>query len=108
MSTMIDHSRRLSREELMAALDFFSKRVKDEFRRPIRLVAHGGACMILHDILKDEALRCRRTTRDIDIILRGFVAEYSAIGFLDPEERLKRCIDATAKEMGLVADWMNW
>jgi hypothetical protein len=50
---------------------------------------------------------CRRCTRDVDFIRRGFINEYSKMGFLNADERLQHCIESTAKQFRLGLDWMN-
>lgn len=81
----------------------------------MRLVVHGGACMLLHPGLyqlsqqqqkASPGLPARTKTRDVDYILRGFIAEYGK-RIPDAMERLKECIQATAKRFNLGADWMN-
>ncbi|KIK58589.1 hypothetical protein GYMLUDRAFT_170759 [Collybiopsis luxurians FD-317 M1] len=111
----------LSREMLFMVLEHFSTMVASEFSGlPIRLVAHGGACMLLHNGLHELANRKalyhstrgenasrRTTTRDVDYIHRSFVAESTMRGIINAGERLQRCIRATARQFGLGADWMN-
>ncbi|KAF5375987.1 hypothetical protein D9757_008826 [Collybiopsis confluens] len=111
----------LTREMLIAALEHLSTMIAFEFSGlPIRLVAHGGACMLLHPGLHELANRKamyhstrgenaprRTTTRDVDYIHRAFVAESDARGIISAGERLQRCIRTTARQFGLGADWMN-
>lgn len=75
------------------------------FGRPIRLVVHGGAVMILHSTLAGSA--SRRTTRDVDFIKRSFVADMRKSGVYDAEARLQSCIRSTAKRFRLGTDWLN-
>ncbi|KAF5313814.1 hypothetical protein D9758_018714 [Tetrapyrgos nigripes] len=112
-----------TRETLIQVLEKLSELVEAEFRGlPIRLIVHGGACVLLHSGLHEIADRRathsgflvetqRFTTRDVDYIHRSFVAEYETQGVLNPGERLKRCIHETAVQMGhnfsLGVDWMN-
>ncbi|KAJ3759405.1 hypothetical protein EV361DRAFT_793372 [Lentinula raphanica] len=110
-----------SRELLYNVLEHLSIAIASEFAgTPIRLVAHGGACMLLHPILHELAIRKeryhlsrgenvprRRTTRDVDYIHRSFVAEYESRGIINAGERLRKCIRATAQQLNLGADWMN-
>ena len=81
----------------------------------MRLVVHGGACMLLHpglyklskqQQLSSPGLVSRTKTRDVDYIHRGFMAEYGP-HIPDAAERLKDCIQATAARFNLGADWMN-
>lgn len=81
----------------------------------MRLVVHGGACMLLHPGLyslskqqqqASPGLVSRTKTRDVDYIHRGFMAEYSP-HIPDAAERLQDCIRATAARFQLGADWMN-
>ncbi|THU96796.1 hypothetical protein K435DRAFT_83152 [Dendrothele bispora CBS 962.96] len=113
-----------TRETLLQVLEKLSLLIETEFRRThIRLVAHGGACVLLHSALHDIADRRathsgfllesqRFTTRDVDYIHRSFVKEYEQQqGIPSAGERLKRCIHETAVQMGhefgLGDDWMN-
>jgi hypothetical protein len=75
------------------------------FTRPIQLVVHGGAVMILHPTLASSTTR--RTTRDVDFIQRSFVVEMRKYGVFDAEARLQSCIDATAARYRLGTDWFN-
>jgi hypothetical protein len=105
----------LSRSHLKNILGYFSTLLANEFgSTPIRLVIHGGAAMLLHPHLNKlakkppfDALPRRTSTRDIDIIKRGFNAEYTAMGIPDAVYRLDRCIHLTAERFGLGLDWMN-
>ena len=64
----------------------------------------------------------RTTTRDVDIIARGFLAEYGHVWTrgsmsgsrggakgrgMDAKDRLRGCIHETAVLFGLGEDWMN-
>jgi len=86
-------------------LDDLSMRLLKMFTRPIQLVVHGGAVMILHPTLSSSTTR--RTTRDVDFIQRSFVAEMRKYGVSDAEARLQICIDATAAKYHLGTDWFN-
>ncbi|KAJ3927153.1 MAG: hypothetical protein NXY57DRAFT_904456 [Lentinula lateritia] len=111
----------LSREMLQIILEHLSTVIASEFSGiPIRLVAHGGACMLLHPGLYELANRKqmyhisrgenpsrRTTTRDVDYIHRSFVAESESRGIINAGERLKKCIQVTAQKFQLGADWMN-
>ena len=112
----------MTREMLIIVLEYMSTLLEAEFGGlPIRLVAHGGACMLLHQGLYDLARRkaayhsskgenvpARTTTRDVDYIRRSFMAEYVGTHkILDAEYRMQRCIRTTALKFGLGADWMN-
>ncbi|GAW04600.1 hypothetical protein LENED_006405 [Lentinula edodes] len=111
----------LSREMLQIILEHLSTVIASEFSgNPIRLVAHGGACMLLHPGLYELANRKqmyhtsrgenpsrRTTTRDVDYIHRSFVAESESRGIINAGERLKKCIQITAQKFQLGADWMN-
>jgi len=112
-----------TRETLLQVLEKLSQLIDSEFTgMPLRLVAHGGACVLLHSGLHTIADRRathsgflvesqRFTTRDVDYIHRSFVKEYEQLGVHRPGERLKKCIYDTAVQMGhefsLGADWMN-
>ncbi|KII84935.1 hypothetical protein PLICRDRAFT_57436 [Plicaturopsis crispa FD-325 SS-3] len=93
----------LTKELLLHVLDEFSKRILQAFGRPIRLVVHGGAVMILHPNLKST----RATTRDVDFIERSFITEMASVGMHDAQARLQTCIALTATNFRLGADWMN-
>jgi len=107
----------LTRKALLKVLDYFSQLVAQHFSgRPIRLVVHGGACMLLHEGLYKLSLQQhemspnlprRTTTRDVDYIHRSFVAEMAASGMPDAAPRLAECIKGTARKFGLGLDWMN-
>ncbi|KAJ7053801.1 hypothetical protein C8F01DRAFT_549894 [Mycena amicta] len=113
------NTRPLDRDALLRVLDFFSTCIAVQFganpSRPIRLVIHGGAVMLLNAELSQLAAatdahsrqRQRSTTRDIDYILRSFVSEWACYGVHDAAYRLKQCILETARQFGLGADWMN-
>jgi hypothetical protein len=79
-----------------------SERLYHSFRRQVRLVVHGGAVMVLY-----PSFCHRESTQDVDYIHRSFVSEYRALGYMDAEERLRRCIAETALRFNLGADWMN-
>lgn len=107
----------LDRSKLIAVLEYFSLVVEAAFqKRPIRLVAHGGACMLLHPGLYSlsfqqhqlhPTLPHRTTTRDVDYIHRSFVIEMNQLGVTNAADKLKSCIQKTAMRFGLGADWMN-
>jgi hypothetical protein len=107
----------LTREALLQILDHFSQLIFVNFAgRPIRLVVHGGACMLLHEGLYKLSLQQhqmspnlprRTTTRDVDYIHRSFVAEMAASGMADAAARLAECVKGTARKFGLGLDWMN-
>jgi hypothetical protein len=97
----------LTRDMLLTVLADISPRILTLFQRPIRLVVHGGAAMLLHPGLYAQPGSLRRDTRDIDYIHRSFVEEWRQVGMLDAGERLQCCIDATAMKFGLGKDWMN-
>ncbi|KAL4261085.1 hypothetical protein AB1N83_007430 [Pleurotus pulmonarius] len=118
----------MTRDMLIQVLEYFSTIVPAYFdNRPVRLVIHGGACMLLHPRLYpltqsppmsqslfvgDDKMPIpipakRTATRDVDYINRSFAAEWKSVGVVDATERLKKCIWATARRFGLGADWMN-
>ncbi|KAF9484572.1 hypothetical protein BDN70DRAFT_797452 [Pholiota conissans] len=118
----------MTREMLVHVLEHFSTLLPKYFdwkivqgmvippSQGMRFVVHGGACMLLHEGLyalsvqqqtASPSLATRTTTRDIDYIHRGFIAEYGQSRFPDAAERLKACIKETARKFGLGADWMN-
>jgi len=144
----------MTRDMLIQVLDRFSVLLEEwfEFQSPsasgggsnyprnIRLVVHGGACMLLHPQLytlsEQQASvfatrgdpenmnmgQRRTTTRDVDFIARGFLAEYGRVWTrgsasvgrggekgrgMDAKERLRACIHETAVSFGLGEDWMN-
>nr|GAT57338.1 predicted protein [Mycena chlorophos] len=111
--------RPLDRATLFEILEYFSTTTAARFgaSRPVRLVIHGGAVFVLNAELSQLAATTtamdvhspqqRTTTRDIDYILRSFVAEWAAWGVPDAAQRLKQCILDTAARFGLGADWMN-
>ncbi|GLB42575.1 hypothetical protein LshimejAT787_1200240 [Lyophyllum shimeji] len=123
------NEKELTRELLITILDYFATLIPAHFNGlPLRLVVHGGACMLLHPGLYNLAkqqeylsarshsrshssphskLPRRISTRDVDYIHRSFVAEWHALGVMDAEERIRRCIRLTAGHFGLGADWMN-
>jgi len=92
----------LTRDYLRIILDDFSVRLLNHFGRPVRLIIHGGAVMVLH-----RNLAHRVSTRDVDFCLRAFIAEWHKKGVYDAEARLNVCIKATAAKFGLGIDWMN-
>jgi hypothetical protein len=106
----------LDRGKLVDVLEYLGYRVGEVFSHPIRLVVHGGACMLLHPGLYNLAeqqarltpnMPIRRTTRDVDYIHRAFVEDCKARGELDAPGKLLVCIQETAVRFGLGADWMN-
>lgn len=109
----------LTREQLIDVLTHMSNLLDREFQQvQVRLVVHGGACMLLHPGLHELSQQQsysmpgdnrprRKTTRDVDYIHRSFASEYRDLGFPDATERLQRCIRATARHFRLGADWMN-
>ena len=111
------NEKELTREALIQILDYFSQLVTQHFGgRAIRLVVHGGACMLLHDGLyalsmqqhqMSPQLPRRTTTRDVDYIHRSFVGEMASLGMPDAAARLSECIKGTARAFGLGLDWMN-
>lgn len=92
----------LDRRLLHLVLDDLSERLYHRFGRIVRLVAHGGAVMVLH-----KRLLCRQYTRDVDYLHRSFEVEWKQRGLLDAGERLNACIAETAEAFGLGLDWMN-
>ncbi|KAF7320632.1 hypothetical protein HMN09_00147800 [Mycena chlorophos] len=113
------NTRPLDKATLLSILECLSTRIAVWFGsgRPVRLLVHGGAVFVLdselaklaaHTAATDRFSRHQRTTtRDVDIMLRAFVAEWVAYGVLDAGQRLKRCILETAQQFRLGADWMN-
>lgn len=107
----------LTREKLIYILEFFSQVLAGAFNnRPMRLVIHGGACMLLHPMLYNlssqqhqlhPTLPHRTSTRDVDYIHRSFIIEMSQLGIPDAAIKLKTCIERTAVQFQLGADWMN-
>ena len=107
----------LSRDMLIDILEYFSQLVAQLFAGlTIRIVVHGGACMLLHPGLHSlsqqqeqmiPSLPRRTTTRDVDYIHRSFVAELALRGMPDAAVRLQECIRTTARYFRLGADWMN-
>ncbi|KDR71571.1 hypothetical protein GALMADRAFT_18605, partial [Galerina marginata CBS 339.88] len=119
----------LTHERLLAVLEKFSEMLLRP--RTLRLTVHGGACMLLHPELYALSqqmplghgqavptmaagthlrdLPRRTATRDVDFIMRGFVADYAGLAQMDAASRLKACIRSTARLHfpGLGADWMN-
>ena len=102
---------------LITTLEYFSQLVAHLFTgRTIRMVVHGGACMLLHPGLHKlsqqqhqmiPSLPRRTTTRDVDYIHRAFVAELASYGMPDAAVKIQECIRTTARHFGLGADWMN-
>ena len=92
----------LTRKLLTQVLTDLSERLYHSFRRQVRLVVHGGAVMVLY-----PSFCHRESTQDVDYIHRSFVSEYRALGYMDAEQRLRRCIAETAFRFNLGADWMN-
>jgi len=111
------NEKELNREALIEILEHFSTLVSQQFAgRPIRLVVHGGACMLLHPGLyalsqqqhqMSPSLPRRTTTRDVDYIHRSFITEMVGNGVMDAAARLSKCVLETARAFGLGADWMN-
>ena len=107
----------LSRDMLIEILEYFSQLVGQLFAgRSIRMVVHGGACMLLHPGLYSLSLQQkqmipslprRTTTRDVNYIHRSFVAELASRGIPDAAVKLQECIKYTARHFILGADWMN-
>jgi hypothetical protein len=107
----------LNREQLIAVLDHFSFHLETAFnRRPLRLVVHGGACMLLHPGLYELSqqqhrflpdLPHRTTTRDVDYIHRSYIPEMEYVGVSNASGKLTQCIKATARHFNLGADWMD-
>lgn len=122
----------MTRDMLMTVLDYFSQLLPQHFDwsviqsqssgsaaappQGMRLVVHGGACMLLHPGLyalsmqqqsASPSMAARTKTRDVDYMHRGFIAEYGQNRIPDAAERLRECIQATARRFNLGADWMN-
>ena len=107
----------LSRDFLIDILEFFSRLVAQLFTgRAIRMVVHGGACMLLHPGLYSLSQQQqqmipsyprRTTTRDVDYIHRSFVSELASCGMPDAAVKLQECIKTTARHFRLGGDWMN-
>jgi hypothetical protein len=95
----------LSYDLLITILDDLSARILKAFSRPIKLLVHGGAVMILHPTLSNSTTR--RITRDVDFIKRSFVSDMRKCGVFDAEAKLYSCIDATAARYRLGSDWFN-
>lgn len=99
----------LTRDNLPSILTHLSSRIQVHFGFHVRLVVHGGFVAVFH-----QSLKSRRSTRDIDFLMRAFVKEYGCVGpaggghrVPDAEARLLRCIEETARKFGLGKDWMN-
>lgn len=110
------NERELNRDMLITILEYFSQLVAQLFTsRSIRMVVHGGACMLLHPGLFNlsqqqscmSSLPRRTTTRDVDYIHRSFVTELASYGMPDAAVKIQECIRTTARHFGLGADWMN-
>ncbi|KAF9448734.1 hypothetical protein P691DRAFT_668818 [Macrolepiota fuliginosa MF-IS2] len=107
----------MGRDKLAIVLEYFGYRVGEHFTHNIRLVIHGGACMLLHpglyNLAKQQAemtpqMQIRKTTRDVDFLHRAFASEMMAFnGDVDAPQKLQKCIRETAIRFGLGADWMN-
>lgn len=106
----------MDRQKLVNVLEYLGYRIGEHFSHKIRLIVHGGACMLLHpglhNLAKEQArmtpdMPIRKTTRDVDYIHRAFVNEWMAYGEHDAEHKLQKCIRETAIKFGLGADWMN-
>lgn len=107
----------LNRKKLFEVLNHFSLLVAEPFRgAQVRLVVHGGACMLLHPGLHNlsqqqkhlsPTMPRRKTTRDVDIIKRSFGPEWGQRGLPNATELLEECVKATARQFGLGLDWMN-
>ena len=107
----------LSRDMLIDILEYFSQLVAQLFTgRTVRMVVHGGACMLLHPGLYSlsqqqkqmiPSLPRRTTTRDVNYIHRSFVAELASRGIPDAAVKLQECIKCTARYFKFGADWMN-
>jgi hypothetical protein len=111
------NEKELTRDALIQTLEHLSLLTAQSFAgRPIRLVVHGGACMLLHPGLYALSLQQhqmsphlprRTSTRDVDYIHRSFVSEMASFGMHDAAARLAECIKGTARVCGLGLDWMN-
>lgn len=131
------NDKELSRDQLTHILSYFSSLIPLHFdNRPVTLVVHGGACMLLHPQLFKLAQELpavadgtntggpglgpgppgtnlvlpsgrRTSTRDVDIVRRSFVGEWAKMGVRDAGERLQNCVMLTARQFGLGLDWMN-
>lgn len=117
------NEKELNKDMLIEILTYFSTLIPSRFNGlPVRLVVHGGACMLLHPGLyalaqqqpppspsnsPHNSIPRRTTTRDVDYINRSFAYEWHNFGVSDAVERLKDCIKATAKKFQLGLDWMN-
>ncbi|KAG5641042.1 hypothetical protein DXG03_006307 [Asterophora parasitica] len=120
------NEREMSRDFLITVLNFFASLLPLYFgNHQLRLVVHGGACMLLHPSLAQLAndqhylaasspansphnvLPRRTSTRDVDYIRRMFVADCKDMGINNVTERIKHCIWLTAQHFELGADWMN-
>lgn len=97
----------LTREKLKIILNDLSGRIQTTIGRPVQLIVHGGAVMLLHKGLYNQPGSKRHDTRDVDYIHRSFVEEWKSRGIPDAGDRLQACIDATARAYGLGRDWMN-
>ncbi|KXN83175.1 hypothetical protein AN958_01752 [Leucoagaricus sp. SymC.cos] len=106
----------MDRHMLVDVLEYLGYRIGERFSHTIRLVVHGGACMLmhpgLHNLAEQQAamtpqMPIRRSTRDVDYIHRAFVSECMALGEPDGPTKLLTCIRETAVKFRLGADWMN-
>ncbi|KAF8797771.1 hypothetical protein BYT27DRAFT_7124710 [Phlegmacium glaucopus] len=107
----------LTQDMLITILEYFSQLVAQLFAgRTIRMVVHGGACMLLHPGLQSlsqqqhqmmPSIPRRTTTRDVDYIHRSFVTELASCGMPDAAVKIQECIRTTARHFRLGADWMN-
>lgn len=118
------NERQLNRDDLRRALEHLATLIAAYFPTPVRLLVHGGACMLLHPALQSTLnqhhpqsnhsasspptpYKPRVTTRDVDYIHRSFAAAWKSKGMKDATQRLQFCICETAKVFGLGMDWMN-
>ncbi|TFK38589.1 hypothetical protein BDQ12DRAFT_117435 [Crucibulum laeve] len=107
----------MNREMLLTVLDYFALLIPAYFSNTrLNLVVHGGACMLLHEGLYQlsqqqhqlsPTMPRRTTTRDVDYIHRAFAKQLTGWGMHDAGDRMKACVQATARRFGLGADWMN-
>lgn len=105
----------MTREMLIQVLTYFSSILPNYFGpMPIFLIVHGGAAMLLNPRLQGlagelerEGHDRRKTTRDVDVVLRNFNAEYFSSNRQVATETLRQAIHDTARQFGLGADWMN-
>ena len=107
----------MTRDMLITVLNHLSLLLPQRFGHyAIRLVVHGGACMLLHPSLhqlaqqqkqKSPSSVLRTKTRDIDYIHRSFVKEMASFGVNDAAEKFRECVLHTAAHYNLGADWVN-